>query len=270
MKKHSSPNKELISLGKWTPEKLDVLLHESSEMKIPLNPPLQKGDLGGLPFISSNDTGLRIDYLSKQFLGTPYQESTLVGDINTPEVLVINLEGVDCFTLLDYVESMRLSASFDEFKENLKKVRYQGGGVSFENRNHFFTDWREYNAVLIDDVTEKIGGTHAISVRKTLNRKEDGSYFLPGIEPRERVIQYIPVNRIDDSVINELRTGDYIGIYSVENGLDVSHVGISIRNKNKIYLRHASSLKEHRKVVDQDFKNYLADKPGILVFRSRQ
>ena len=74
MEKHSSPNKELIPLGKWTSEKLDAILHESSKI---------------------NDAGLRIDFLSKQFLGTPYQESTLIGDINTPEVFVINLEAVD-------------------------------------------------------------------------------------------------------------------------------------------------------------------------------
>ncbi len=236
-------------MGKWTSEKLDAILHESSKI---------------------NDAGLRIDFLSKQFLGTPYKELSLIGDINTPEVFVINLEAVDCFTFLDYVESMRRSFSFDEFRENLRKVRYRGGDVNFKNRNHFFTDWHEFNAVLIDDVTEKIGNMHAISVRKVLNRKEAGSYFLPGIEPRERVIQYIPVHGIDDSVINELRTGDYIGIYSVENGLDVSHVGIFIKRENDIFLRHASSLTEYRKVVDQDFRDYMADKPGILVFRNKE
>jgi hypothetical protein len=149
-------------------------------------------------------------------------------------------------------------------------VRYRGGQISFESRNNFFTDWREYNAVSIDDVTEKIGGTHAISMRRVLNRKEDGSYFLSGIQFGERHIQFIPVNTINGLLISKLRTGDYIGIYSEKQGLDVSHVGIFIKRKNDTFLRHASSLTEYRKVIDQDFRDYLAHKPGIIVFRSRQ
>lgn len=249
MEKHSFPNKDLILLGKWTSEKLDAILHESSKI---------------------NDADLRIDYLSKQFLGTPYQESTLVGDINTPEVFVINLEGVDCFTFLDYIESMRRSFSFDEFRENLRKVRYRGGEVNFKNRNHFFTDWREFNSNFIDDVTMQIGGKKVRSIMKLLNQREDGSYYLPGIQLKDRLITYLPVDIIDDSILDELRTGDYIGIYSEKQGLDVSHVGIFIKQENNIYFRHASSLKEYRKVVDQDFKDYIHRKLGILVFRSRQ
>jgi hypothetical protein len=183
---------------------------------------------------------------------------------------VINLEGVDCFTFLDYVESMRQSSSFQEFKENLKRVRYQGGEVSFKKRNHFFTDWIEYDSPFVDDVTELIGSKKAISVKKLLNEKEDGTFFLLGIQPRERIIHYIPAIAIDDLIINELRTGDYVGLYSTERGLDVSHVGIFIKEKNNIYLRHASSFEKHRKVVDQDFKQYIAKKPGIIVFRSRK
>src|SRR4030043_1181070 len=245
MEKHSSPNKEFILLGKWTSEKLDAILHESSKI---------------------NDAGLRIDFLSKQFLGTPYKELSLVGDINIPEVFVINLEAVDCFTLLDYIESMRRSFSFDEFRENLRKVRYRGGEVNFKNRNHFFTDWREFNSNFIDDVTVQIGGKKVRSIMKLLNQREDGSYYLPGIQLKDRLITYLPVDMIDDAILSKLRTGDYIGIYSEKQGLDVSHVGIFIKGEDAIFLRHASSLTEYRKGGDQTFRDDMADKPGILVF----
>jgi hypothetical protein len=248
MENHTS-YKELILLGKWTSEALDSILQKAVEIEEP---------------------GLRIDFLSRHFLETPYQDSTLIGDINKQEVFVINLEGVDCFTFLDYVESMRQSSSFQEFKEKLKRVRYQGGEVSFKKRNHFFTDWIEYDSSFVEDVTELIGGKKAISVKKLLNEKEDGTFFLLGIQPRERIIHYIPAIAIDDLIINELRTGDYVGLYSTKRGIDVSHVGIFIKEKNNIYLRHASSLENHRKVVNQDFKEYIAEKPGIIVFRSRK
>ena len=37
-------------------------------------------------------TGEQIEFLSEQFLGTPYLGSTLTGDINTPEVFTFSLQ----------------------------------------------------------------------------------------------------------------------------------------------------------------------------------
>ena len=245
--------KEYILLCRWTQEKLDSILHESSEIK---------------------GVGARINFLSVLFLGTDYKESTLIGDAGAPEIFVINLEGVDCFTFLDYVEAMRLSDSFSEFKENLRKVRYRNGKMSFENRNHFFTDWGEFNSDSVNDITEKIGGQKTKSMAKTLNKREDGTFFLPGIPVTQRIIKYIPsrgvespTGVIDDSIINKLKTGDYIGIYSEKQGLDVSHAGITIKDKNSIYFRHAS-LKQ-RKVVDDDLREYISDKPGVVILRPK-
>jgi hypothetical protein len=213
------------------------------------------------------DVSGRIDFLSRRLLGTPYRESTLIGDIFIPEVLVVNLEGVDCFTFIDYVEAMRLSEFFSGFIDNLKKVRYKFGSVSFENRNHFFSDWKESNSGTVLDITEEVGGMKAKKISKILNREEDGSYFLPGIAPAEREIFYIPSSAISGPVLGKIMPGDYIGIYSLTAGLDVSHVGIFIREGAQSYLRHASSQPEFRKVIDQDFQEYIQNKSGIIIFR---
>jgi len=210
-----------------------------------------------------------MDFLSGKFLGIDYAESTLIGDKDNPEVFVINLEGVDCFTFVEYVEAMRLSNSFFEFEENLKKVRYRSGEVSFIKRNHFFTDWIESNPDFVEDVTGKIGGDKAVTIRKILNEKENGTCFLHGIPSLRRKIKYVPSDAIDDLILGRLKTGDYAGIYSAAEGLDVSHVGIIIGKGDSIYLRHASSQKEIRKAVDQDFRIYIAGKPGIIILRPR-
>ncbi len=238
-----------ILLGKFSQEELDRIIQKSSKIK---------------------DAAGRIDFLSRNFLDLDYVESTLIGGINIPEVFMINLKGVDCFTFIDYIEAMRLSGSFPEFKVNLRKVRYKSGIVAFEDRNHFFTDWREFNSDFIDDITEEIGAEKTIRVQKTLNQKKDRTYFLPGIQTVKREIKYIPPDSINDSVLSKLRTGDYVGIYSKVNGLDVSHVGIIVKDGDNLCLRHASSQKEHRKVVDQDFKKYIVGKPGIIVLRPKQ
>jgi len=237
-----------IRLGKWTERELDRILTESSRI---------------------HDIGKRIDFLSRQFLDMTYAESTLIGDMNNPEAFVINLEGVDCLTFIEYIEAMRLSGSFEDFKENLKKVRYKSGEVVFENRNHFFTDWVEFNANCIDEVTEKIAPEKTRKGQKLLNEKEDKTFFVQGIKPVMREIRYIHSEHVDEAVLNRLRTGDYIGIYSLLDGLDVSHVGILIRNNEKVFLRHASSVSKNRKVIDEDFMEYITDKPGIIVLRPK-
>jgi len=233
-----------VITGKRTEKELDQIIRESSKI---------------------GDTGGRIDVLSGEFLGTDYREHTLLGDWNTPEVFIVNLEGVDCFTFIDYVEAMRISGSFSDFVANLQKIRYKNGMVSFGGRNHFFTDWMECNTGLAKDVTEEIGRSATVIVRKTLNKKGDGTSWVPGLLHMEREIRYIPSGALNDQVLGRLRKGDYAGIYSNAAGLDVSHVGIIIKGKGNIYLRHASS--RHGKVVDEDLRNYISGKPGLIILR---
>lgn len=208
--------------------------------------------------------GEKIAYLSGQFLAVPYRSDTLVGDTQTAEVLVVNLARVDCFTLLDYVEALRRSPNLNGFKQNLKLVRYQQGQVAYANRNHFLTDWRHEP---LTDVTRQVGGEKTQSVVKTLNTRADGSLLLPGISPKERVIHYLPASVVDEEILERLKQGDYMGVYSPLAGLDVSHAGIIIRKDDGVYLRHASSSKESSRVIDSELLTYLAGKSGLVVLR---
>lgn len=239
-------NIEIIELGRWNEDSLSAILN-------------------GKP----DTTQRQVEFLSGNFLGTPYKGATLTGDINTPEIFTINLRGMDCFTYIDYVEALRLSDEYEEFGPNLKNIRYKGGKVSFQNRNHFFSDWPEDNSGNIIDVTYKVGGGKAIAVNKSLNLKRDGSPFLPGIPVVNREFYYIPATEIDDDVLIKLRSGDYVGIYTDKEGLDVTHTGIFIRKDDRVYLRHASSKKGNQKVVDEDFIEYVQNVPGIVVYRPK-
>jgi hypothetical protein len=235
----------LVDTGKWTEADLDRMLRKASGI---------------------GDAGARIDFLSGLFLGTAYAASTLIGNLETPETLVVNLRGVDCFTFIDYVEAMRRSDSFRGFIGKLKTVRYRSGDVSFSQRHHFFTDWREYNARYIADVTAEVGGEHARKAVKVLNRKEDGTRYVHGIDPVERELRYIPSAALDNTM-GRLRTGDYAGIYSSAAGLDVSHVGIVVRKNSEVYFRHASSGSDERVVRDDELRAYVCASPGLIVFR---
>ncbi len=238
--------KEVILTGKWTLKTLEKLLKEASVV---------------------DGLGNKINYLSSHFIDILYKEDTLIGNINNPEIFVINLESLDCFTFLDYIEAMRLSCSFSDFKKNLQKIRYQLAEIDYQKRNHFFSDWAVNNSSYVQDVTLEVGGNKTVTVQKVLNLKEDKTFYLQGIPPRARKIRYIPNEKINDNVISRLNTGDYIGIYSNKAGLDASHVGIFINNDDLAVLRHASSKKDIRKVIDEDFRDYTKNIPGIIVLR---
>jgi hypothetical protein len=234
------------NIGRWTKDELDSIIWEASGIA---------------------DPGERIALLSEHFFNTPYQESTLIGSDHCEEELVIDLSGLDCFTFLDYVEAMRLSRSFSDFQDRLQQVRYRGSLVSYRTRNHFFTDWAEYRSAFVRDTTKETGKGRAKNLQKTLNRKGDGALFLNGVEPVDRTITYIPTDELDETMLQRLRTGDYAGIYTDSPGLDVSHVGIIIRAGASLFLRHASSSSDLRKIVDQAFMQYMKGKPGLVVLR---
>ncbi|WP_433194675.1 DUF1460 domain-containing protein [Nocardia sp. CA-107356] len=211
--------------------------------------------------------GESIDLLSSRFLGTPYRADMLVGSANQPEQLVIDMRQVDCFTYLDYVEALSRSTDRDQFVANLIETRYTEGRVEFRQRKHFFSDWSHTARVTATDITATLS-TAAVTVGKHLNVRADGGNYLPGLPVVERDITYIPSSAVDDTVIAGLRTGDYIGAYTDQPGLDVTHVGIFVMTPTGPVFRNASSLAANNKVVDSPFADYVHSTPGIMVLRA--
>jgi len=203
-------------------------------------------------------TELKIAEISKCFLGISYKKNTLLGSPKIEEELVINFEGVDCMTFIEYVEALRLSEDLNSFINNLKNVRYFDGIVDFKKRRHFFTDWQDLKS--IKNVTEEINYRSYCNVMKNLN-------VIEGIASKLKIINYIPSESIE-KILSKLKTGDYCGFYTSKDGLDVVHVGIIIKDKNCIKLRHSSSLKGF--VVDEDFLEYSKQKEGIIIFRPQE
>lgn len=208
-----------------------------------------------------------ISRVSSAFLGTPYQADTLIGGPGTPEALVVNFNGVDCFTLVDYVEALTRSDDQKSFLHNLTEVRYTGGNVDYLSRRHFFSDWFATAPRNARDVTPDISPDYA-TADKQLNRKPDGGEYIPGLGIHSRKINYIPGKAISQQVLDQMKTGDYVGVYSPLEGLDVSHVGIVVRHDGQVWFRNASSLAANRKVVDSPFLEYMRAKPGIVVLRA--
>ncbi len=240
----STGYQEKIVLGNWTEQSIETLIEQAG---------------------AKDGTEAKIEFLSESFLETPYAENTLGGGSGETEQLTVDLSGLDCFTYIDYVESLRLSGSFGEFKEKLAKTRYKDGAVRWDKRKHFFSDWVSGNKKNAHDVTREIGNDATVTVTKELNRKTDGSLWLPDLATVKRDISHIPSEKISSQILEGIKTGDYLGIYSDRDGLDVSHTGIAVRKDGGVYLRHASLV--HKKVLDEELAVYMRNKPGLLVYR---
>jgi hypothetical protein len=220
------------------------------------------------------------------FLGTPYGTGTL--ETEGAERLVVNLRELDCFTFVENVVVLALVSksrqkSFEVFCKLLRKTRYRQGRLQgYASRLHYFSDWIHDNQKkgIVRDVTAEIGGR---PWRKTINFMTTHQDLYPQLVDtgnlramksventiKRRTLFFISkkvLKRIEDRI----RDGDLIAITTDREGLDVQHVGIAARVKNRIHLLHASS-KEGRVVLSsKTLYRYLTEskvRSGIMVAR---
>ena len=197
--------------------------------------------------------------LSEKFLGIKYVSNTLSNhEINTSkENLIINFEALDCFTFIDTIEALKNAKDRKEFKINLIDTRYKNGIISYHTSNHFFSDW-SYNK-RIKDITCDLG-----ICQKSIKYLNKDEKYLKEIPTVIRAVSYIDPQNINISL---LKNGDYIGIYTNKNDLDVTHTGIIIKKDDKIFIRHASSVK--KEIIDSELFDYTKNKSGVIIYRSR-
>ncbi len=199
-----------------------------------------------------------VSKLTEKFLDVEYVSGTLSNpQIDTSaEKLIIDFSSLDCFTYIDTIEALKHSIDFEGFREKLIQTRYKDGKVTYHNRNHFFSDWVENNN--IKDITCEVG-----KCKKSMKTLNENFKYLKEIPEVLREIAYIPVSDIN---LDLLQNGDYIGIYTPKDDLDVTHTGIIIKKDDKVFIRHASS--KYKKVLDSDLFEYTKNKEGVLIYRS--
>src|SRR5262245_50727990 len=93
---------------------------------------------------SSRSAGVRIESVSREFLGLPYS-NTLVGSAHQPEVFVASLDTFDCVTYIETVLALAGASTPTHFSELLRQLRYDRGRVEWKKRNHYMTQWIRNN-----------------------------------------------------------------------------------------------------------------------------
>ncbi|WP_027120584.1 N-acetylmuramoyl-L-alanine amidase-like domain-containing protein [Mycoplasmopsis lipofaciens] len=254
---------------------------------------LVKAEKTANPSITKNELIVKI---TDKLMNKEYVGNRLIGSENIPEQLVADIEHLDCFTFLDYVNALLDATSFSTFLTNLKATRYNDSEVQYTKRKHFFTDW-EYGTPIVKNLVAEKANDPAFADKvvkvvfnKNGKRQEDGTLKeilkgVPIVENRE--VTYLKVDAITDEFMSaNFKDGDLIMLAapaSLNDWLDVTHCGYLVFKDGKAMYRNASSKKTLRKVADINLVDYLTDRnfnskegkpyetpkvPGILVYRT--
>jgi len=224
--------------------------------------------------------------VGKQFMETPYVANTLETE---PEQLVINLRELDCTTYAENclaiartVKSGQLT--FDKFIKELTGIRYRNGRINdYPSRLHYFSDWIYENdrQGFVKRVSEEIANTpYPLNINfmsthpESYKQLKTNPEFVPLLKKTEAEISsrkmfFIPKAKIADFE-NKMMEGDIVGLTTSIAGLDITHVGILIKKKDRIHLMHASSVAEKVIISEVTLEEYLAGRKsvsGIMVVR---
>jgi hypothetical protein len=224
--------------------------------------------------------------IGASFIATPYVANTL--EMPGDERLVVNLRGLDCVTLIENTLALsrciKMGAhTFDEFKSELKFIRYRGGLLNgYPSRLHYFSDWINDNETknVVRNITQEIGGvpyektlafmsTHPDSYNQLSNQRYLEKTIEIESEINFRQHYYIPKEQLR-SIEQKIEPGDIIGITTSIEGLDIVHTGMAIRTNGVLKYLHAPLSKGKVQISEEPLVEYLAshtNQTGIMVAR---
>lgn len=202
--------------------------------------------------------GARIDSISRALLGRPYVAHPLIGDVDTPEVFTASLDGFDCVTYVETALALALAGSPAHFAPLLQQIRYDGGAIDWQKRNHYTSDWIRRNSRA--GFVQRVDLRSASIVRlRTLN-------VLPGYPVRRIRLRCTP-KRNFWAAREKVQTGDVLMFASTKANLDIFHLGFAVREGDSLRLRHAS--RSRGRVVEQELAEFLGvnHMAGVIVVR---
>jgi hypothetical protein len=189
----------------------------------------------------------RIDFISRALLGTPYRGYMLIGGPSEPEQFVVRDDAFDCVTFCETVLAAARVRRPSEFETALRHIRYRDGRVEWPARNHYFSDWSEFNTA--NGTCRRVAMPGCVALRKTLA-------WMPELGQRRMSLIAVPRTTLL-AHRGLLASGDIIGFLSERPKLDYFHTGfIVIGDGGELLLRHAAKSKD--RVLDESLARFLA------------
>ncbi len=192
----------------------------------------------------------RIDVISRALMGVRYQANTLLGGPGQPEPFVIRADAFDCVTFCEVVLAAAIARDYGEFPTLLRRIRYDHGKVTWEERNHYFADWCQRN------IQNKI--CQPVAIEPTLTISKIVTWHR---EFGRRQVSIIAVPR--DTLLAskaQLVAGDIIGFTSWRASLDYFHTGfVAFGKDGTLLLRHASQSRG--RVLEEKMETFVTVNP---------
>jgi len=200
----------------------------------------------------------RMEAVSRPLLGLPYVDFPLVGSPEKPEMFTASLRGFDCVTFVETVLAASLAPTPSRFADVLRRLRYAGGRVEWRRRNHYTSDWIRKNT--------RAGFVRPVQIGRPASARTRVLNVLPGYPPLRIPLRFVPKKRFW-AAREAVQTGDLLMFVSTRPHLDIFHLGIAVRDGERLLLRNAARSRRH--VVDIPLADFLAENrmAGVIVAR---
>lgn len=252
-----------------------------------INSLLMEGIQSGL-----TDANELVCFYAHKLEGTPYVAHTLEGET---EKLTINIDELDCTTFVETLYALVKTTingrySWRDYAHHLEDLRYRHGDMGdYSTRLHYMSDWIIDNSSRgnIEDVTGEIScvrykvktidymSTH----RDSYPSLKDDAIFekVKNVEVgyRNHRFPYIKKENLNsDAVKKVVKRGDFVGLVTRMEGLDLSHLGIVEKDeRGNLVLLDASSIGKKVMLEPVDMKTMLMKRKsneGVRFFRIKQ
>ena len=246
-----------------------------------LNALLEKGLKSGKK--SANEL---VTFYAYELLDRPYVAHTLEGET---EMLTINIDELDCTTFVETLYALARTTmserySWRDFANNLENVRYREGRIDgYASRLHYISEWAVDNTSRgnIEEITKDVPGARELI--KTINFMSTHRDSYPALKDdetfntikkyedgyRNHKTFYLKKEHLNGKAIcNTVQEGDFVGLVCKTPGLDISHMGMVVKNeKGELVVIDASMtggkvMKEPKSIVE-----YLRPKKGVIGVR---
>ena len=266
---------------------IEQMRFHCSEDTIKIDALLAEGINSGL-----SDANELVCFYAHKLEGTPYVAHTLEGDT---EMLTINIDQLDCTTFVETLYALAKTTmngrySWRDYANHLEDLRYRHGDMGdYSTRLHYMSDWIIDNSSRgnIEDITDEIScvrykvktidymSTH----RDSYPSLKDDAIFekVKNVEVgyRRHRFPYIKKESLNsDAVKKVVKRGDFVGLVTRMEGLDLSHLGIVEKDeRGNLVLLDASSIGEKVMLEKVDMKTMLMKRKsneGVRFFRIKQ